>query len=64
MRLDREFRKLELPISGYAEAVCRFWSDSLATHFYTIDPVEKDKLIAEASHIWTYEGPVWYAYGK
>ncbi len=55
------------PLEGHpadAQAVCRFWSDSLATHFYTIDPVEKDKLIAEVSHIWTYEGPVWYAYGK
>lgn len=44
--------------------VYRFWSDTVQTHFYTIEEAERDKLIADFSHVWTYEGVVWYAYGK
>ena len=40
----------------------RFWSDSLESHFYTIDPTEKDWLIANYSAVWTYEEPAFYAY--
>ena len=42
--------------------VYRFWSDSLSAHFYTISESEKDKLIDLYSHVWTYEGPAFYAY--
>ncbi len=47
-----------------AKAVYRFWSDSLATHFYTIDEGEKNSLVAGQSHVWAYEGVAWYAYAK
>jgi len=42
--------------------VYRFWSDTLNCHFYTITEAEKDKLIAQYAHTWTYEGIVWYGY--
>ena len=47
-----------------ARPVFRFWSDTLRTHFYTIDEREKDWLIRDYPQIWRYEGVVWYAYGK
>jgi hypothetical protein len=43
-------------------AVYRFWSDTLNCHFYTISETEKNKLITNYSHVWTYEGIAWYAY--
>ncbi|GEM_PF-2161780 len=46
-----------------ASPVYRFWSDTLGRHFYTIDEREKDKLIDQYAHVWTFEGVVWYAYG-
>jgi hypothetical protein len=42
--------------------VYRFWSDKLSGHFYTLDEDEKDWLITQYSHIWTFEGAVFYAY--
>ncbi len=45
-----------------AVPVHRFWSDALGYHFYTISERERDKLIAEYSHAWAYEGIAWYAY--
>jgi len=42
--------------------VYRFWSESLATHFYTISETEKDFLIREYPHVWTYDGIAFYAY--
>jgi hypothetical protein len=41
--------------------VHRFWSGTLNTHFYTIKETEKNKLINNYSHIWTYESIAWYA---
>jgi hypothetical protein len=43
--------------------VYRFWKASDNTHFYTIKEGEKQKLIDNFSHIYTYEGPAFYAYG-
>ncbi len=43
--------------------VHRFWSDHLGQYFYTANNAEKDRLIAEFSRTWTYEGTAWYAYG-
>lgn len=43
-------------------AVYRFWSPVSGAHFYTIKESEKDKLVSQYSHVWTYEGPVLYAY--
>jgi hypothetical protein len=45
-----------------SKPVYRFWSATIGEHYYTIDAAEKDRLIAQASGTWTYEGPVWYAY--
>jgi lysyl endopeptidase len=42
--------------------VYRFWSGTLNSHFYTMDEAERDKLINIYSYVWTYEGPVFYAY--
>ena len=47
-----------------ARPVFRLWSDTLQTHFYTIDEREKDWLIREYPQVWRCEGIVWYAYGK
>lgn len=41
--------------------VYRFWSPVTRQHFYTISESEKDKLIKEFSHIWTFEGVVFRA---
>jgi hypothetical protein len=42
--------------------VYRFWSPTGQSHFYTIDEAEKDQLIKEYSHFWTFEGVAFYAY--
>ena len=42
--------------------VYRFWKSADNTHFYTIKESEKQKLIDNYSHIYTYEGPAFYAY--
>ncbi len=36
-------------------SVYRFWSDSKQTHFYTTSPQERDSIINNWGHIWTYE---------
>ncbi len=43
-------------------AVHRFWSETLGSHFYTMDEAEKQKLIDVYSAVWTYEGIAWHAY--
>ena len=42
--------------------VYRFWKRSDNTHFYTIDPRERDKLVSQFSAIYTYEGIAYYAW--
>jgi hypothetical protein len=42
--------------------VHRFWSPTLGGHFYTINDGEKDNLIQNYPDVWTYEGPVFYAW--
>jgi len=42
--------------------VYRFWKRSDGTHFYTINPAERDKLISRYSHIYTFEGIAFYAW--
>jgi len=42
--------------------VYRFWKPSDNSHFYTIDPDEKDKLINRYSHVYTFEGIAFYAW--
>ncbi len=43
-------------------AVFRFWSSTLAGHFFTISPTERDKLLHVYSLVWAYELIAWYAY--
>jgi hypothetical protein len=42
--------------------VYRFWGPSLGAHFYTLNEDEKMNLLVNWGHVWTYEGPVFYAY--
>jgi hypothetical protein len=42
--------------------IYRFWSGTLNAHFYTMSQSERDKLINNYSHIWTFEGTAFYAY--
>ncbi len=44
------------------KAVYRFWNAGNATHFFTINEKEADKLITQYSSIYTYEGVAFYAY--
>jgi hypothetical protein len=45
------------------EPVHRFWSPTQGRHFYTIDPAEKDSIIAESpKDLWNYEGIAFYAF--
>jgi hypothetical protein len=42
--------------------VYRFWSPQLGGHFYTISDAEKDSLIEKYPDVWTFEGPVFFAW--
>jgi hypothetical protein len=42
--------------------VYRFWSLTGLGHFYTIDPAEKDRVIANYPNAWQLEGIAFYAY--
>ena len=42
--------------------VHRFWSDLVSHHFFTMNEFEAQKIIAEYSWAWTYEGIAWYAF--
>jgi len=43
-------------------AIYRFWSPIASSHFYTMSEAERDTLINEWSHAWTYEGVAYFAY--
>ena len=57
-----EYYVLPPEFEANSAPVYRFWSDVLKTHFYTISPSEKDKLIAESSQTWTYENEMFWAF--
>jgi hypothetical protein len=42
--------------------IYRFWSDVYMGHFYTISEADKNLVIANWPDVWTYEGPVYYAF--
>ncbi len=42
--------------------VYRFWSLVGQGHFYTIDPAEKDRVLANYPKVWQLEGVAFYAY--
>ncbi len=47
-----------------ARPVYRLRSDGPHDYLYTTRDAERDKLLAEFSYVWTYEGIAWYAYGN
>ncbi|MBN1362513.1 MAG: hypothetical protein JW993_18090 [Sedimentisphaerales bacterium] len=50
------------PTEPGLKPVYRFWSEKLASHFWTISEAERDLLISEYADAWAYEGPVFFAY--
>jgi len=56
------YRTLAEQTNPNAVPVYRFWSTALNGHFYTIDEEERNKLITQFPDVWTYEGPVFYAF--
>jgi hypothetical protein len=42
--------------------VYRFWSSVVTSHFYTAQESEKNRLLQDPAHAWTYEGIAWHAY--
>ena len=42
--------------------VYRFYSAGFQSHFYTIDPAERDRILAQWSRDWSYEGVAYTAY--
>ena len=44
-----------------ASPVYRFRSNEQGCHFYTASEREKDEVINEYGHVWSYEGVAWYA---
>ena len=53
------FHAFKDPTTGTVP-VYRFWAPGAKSHFYTINEVEKNDLIAKASHIWNFEGIAFY----
>jgi hypothetical protein len=51
------------PAATASAAVYRFWSDAYNGHFYTRSVAERNKLIAQQSSTWRYEGPMFGAFG-
>jgi hypothetical protein len=44
--------------------IYRFWSPVLGRHFYTIDEAERDHVIENYTHVWTFEGVAYYTYAQ
>ncbi len=59
---DQTVRGYTFTQTGDLHPVYRFWSPKLSRHFYTIRAAERDKLISNYAHVWTYEGPAYSAY--
>jgi hypothetical protein len=59
---SEDFQQLILTSSHLnLSPVYRFWSDRYKHHFYTISESEKNYVINNLAHDWTYEGTVFYA---
>jgi len=58
------FRALSEGVDPDASPVYRFWSPVTSSHFYTIDPAERDKLLREFAGVWIPEGIAFYAYAE
>ncbi|MBN1506146.1 MAG: hypothetical protein JW955_04840, partial [Sedimentisphaerales bacterium] len=44
-----------------SKPVYRFWNGSRVCHFYTMSETERDMIIRDFSHVFSYEGVAWYA---
>ncbi|MBN1510139.1 MAG: DUF4347 domain-containing protein [Sedimentisphaerales bacterium] len=44
-----------------SKPVYRFWNGSQVCHFYTMSEDERDMIIRDFSHVFSYEGVAWYA---
>ncbi|MCL5281948.1 MAG: metallophosphoesterase [Planctomycetes bacterium] len=53
-----------LQIPSDALPVYRFWSPIAGKHFYTLDEVEKAKLLSQYTRVWTYEGVAFRAFAS
>lgn len=63
--LHVEYRGADVPVSSItvtAAAVYRFWSPVYQGHFYTVDPIERDRVRSAWPDIWSYEGQRYTAY--
>ena len=56
--LGRRLVVVREPVEAEMVPVYRFWSPVLSSHFYTIKESEKQNLLDNYPHVWTYEGPV------
>jgi len=50
------------PVSARGRPVHCFWSPVLASHFYTLDEMERVALLRNWPDVWTYEGVFFHAY--
>ena len=59
---DKE-RDTERLFADHITGTCvyRFWSPVYSRHFYTSNIAEKQKLIDNYAHVWTYEGVAYHA---
>ena len=51
-----------VPFDADLVPVYRFWAEKTGVHRYTADEAEKDRLLKESKHTWTFEGVAFYAY--
>lgn len=56
------YRAFESQTDPNTLPVYRFWSDKISAHFYTVSESEKDWLISQYAHVWTFECVAFYAY--
>ena len=56
-------RSVSSPAAGTI-AIYRFYLPSQGTHFYTASASERDSVIANLSHIYTYEGVAYRAWPR
>lgn len=48
------------PYSNNTTPVFRFWGQPAGSHFYTVDPYERDIVVDRWRSSWSYEGPRFY----
>jgi len=56
------FRAVAAPSEPNLAPVYRLWSESLRRHWYTLDPDQRDALMAGDDDLWIYEGVAFYVY--